>query len=95
MFYSQLEKVMAGEAPVDSVSQTTLSFQIYRKACDILGALRCHRAQMCDELPPAIGDLVRAEVIRLYDIRRKAWRRPPPKVQVEKPVHREGFEDWI
>lgn len=94
MFYERLEAVMKGEAPVDSVSQTTLSFQIYREACKVLDALRVHRAQMCDDLPPAIGDLVRAEVIRLYGIRRTAYR-SAPKVQVEKPAHRPEFENWI
>lgn len=94
MFYAQLEAVMKGDAPVDSVSQTTLSFQIYREACKVLNALRHHRAQMCDDYPPAIGVLVRAEVIRLYDIRRKAYR-APIKAQVEKPVHRPEFENWV
>lgn len=94
MFYAQLEAVMKGEAPVESVSQTTLSFQIYREACKVLNALRHHRAQMCDDLPPEIAKLVRAEVIRLYDIRRAEYR-APKKVQVEKPVHRPEFENWI
>lgn len=95
MFYAQLEAVMAGEAPVDSVSQSTLSFQIYREACKVLGALRVHRAQMCDDYPPAIGALIKAEVIRLYDIRRRAHWAAPPKVQIEKPVHRPEFENWV
>lgn len=94
MFYAQLEAVMKGEAPVDSVSQTTLSFQIYREACKVLGAFRHHRAQMCDDYPPAIGDLIRAEVLRLYDMRRKAFR-APPKVQQAPTVHRPEFENWI
>lgn len=94
MFYAQLEAVMKGDEPVDSVSQTTLSFQIYREACKVLNALRVHRAQMCDDLPPAIGDLVRAEVIRLHAMRR-AMPKPAPKVQHEKPVHRPEFENWI
>lgn len=94
MFYAQLERVMRGDAPIESVSQTTLSFQIYREACKVLAAPRHHRTGMCDDLSPQIGDLVRAEVIRLYGMRRKAYR-APPKVQVEKPVHRPEFENWI
>lgn len=94
MFYAQLEAVMAGEAPIDSVSQTTLSFQIYREACRVLDALRCHRAQMCDDMPKQIGDLVRAEVIRLHGLRRLTLK-PVAKVQHEKPAHRPEFENWI
>lgn len=94
MFYAQLEAVMKGEAPVDSVSQTTLSFQIYREACKVMSALRVHRAQMCDDYPKEIGDLVRAEVIRLYDMRRALYIAPPPPPP-PKPVHRPEFEDWI
>lgn len=94
MFYARLEAVMKGEAPVDSVSQTTLSFQIYREACKVLCALRVHREQMCADHPPAIAALVRAEVIRLYGMRR-TQHMAIPKVQIEKPVHRPEFENWI
>lgn len=94
MFYAQLEKVMQGKAPIESVSQTTLSFQIYREACKVLASPRHHRTGMCDDLPAQIGDLVRAEVIRLYGMRRSTHR-ATPKVQVEKPVHRPEFENWI
>ena len=94
MFYAQLEKVMQGEAPTESVSQTTLSFQIYREACRVLAAHRHHRAIMCDDMPKQIGDLVRAEVIRIYGIRRQAPR-APIKAQVEKPVHTPEFANWI
>lgn len=95
MFYAQLKAVMEGKAPIDSVSQSTLSFQIYREACKVLGALRCHREQMCDDLAPGIAELVRAEVIRLYGIRRQAYLAPAKHVQAEPAVHRPEFENWI
>jgi hypothetical protein len=94
MFYAQLEAVMKGEEPTDSVSASTLSFQIYREAVKVLAAHRVHRVQMMDDLPPAIGDMVRAEVLRIHAIR-KAGPRPKPKVQAEPTVHRPEWNDWI
>lgn len=92
MFYAQLKAVMAGEEPVDSVSESTLSFQIYNEAVKVLNAHRVHRVQMMDDLPPAIGDLVRAEVLRIHAIRR---RQPQPKkVQAAPVVHAPDWSDW-
>jgi hypothetical protein len=93
MFYAQLKAVMAGEAEVDTVSASTLSFQIYNEAVKVLAAHRVHRVQMMDDLPPAIGDLVRAEVMRLYGLRRRIPQ-APPKAQAEPTVHRPEWGDW-
>lgn len=93
MFYAQLKAVMAGEAPVESVSASTLSFQIYNEAVKVLSALRVHRTGMVDDLPPAIGELVRAEVIRLHGLRR-AIPKPRPKVQAEPVQHNPEWNDW-
>lgn len=93
MFYAQLEAVMCGEAPPETVSASTLSFQIYREAVKVLAALRVHRVQMMDDLPPAIGDLVRAEVIRIHALRRMTPK-PRPKVQAEPVRHNPEWNDW-
>ena len=98
MFYAQLSAVMAGEAPVDSVSESTLSFQIYKAAEKILASERWHREAMINDYHPQISVLVRAEVFRLYEIRRDAHRaltRPKPKVQAE-PVRKDTeWDNWI
>lgn len=93
MFYAQLKAVMAGEEPVDSVSASTLSFQIYNEAVKVLASHKVHRAQIMDDMPEAIGDLVRVEVMRLYGLRRKTPK-APPKVQAEPTVHRPEWNDW-
>lgn len=94
MFYAQLKAVMAGEAPVESVSASTLSFQIYNEAVKVLAAHKVHRVGMMDDHPPAIGDLIRAEVLRIHALRRQAPK-APPKVQPEPTVHRPEWNDWI
>lgn len=93
MFYAQLKALMDGEAPIDSVSATTLSFQIYNAASKVLAADRWHREAMINDRPPAIAELVRAEVLRLYAMRR-AIARPRPKVQAEPVRHNPEFENW-
>lgn len=93
MFYAQLKAVMDGEASIESVSASTLSFQIYLKAVEVLASHRVHRVQMMDDLPTQIGDLVREEVLRLHAMRRKTPR-PTPKVQAEPTVHRPEWNDW-
>jgi hypothetical protein len=52
--------------------------------------LRCHRVAMMDELPEELGNLVRAEVIRVHGLRRLG---PRPKVQVE-PVRTTPNPEW-
>lgn len=93
MFYAQLEAVLRGEQPVDSVSKTTLSFQIYNIAVKVLAAARYHRIQMMDDYPPQISALIQAEVIRIHGIRRSKPK-PRPKVQPEPVSHKPDWQDW-
>lgn len=93
MFYAQLKAVMAGEAPIESVSASTLSFQIYNEAVKVLAAHRCHRVQIMDDMPKAIGDMVREEVLRIHALRR-AKPQPRPKVQQAPAAHRPEWSDW-
>ncbi len=94
MFYAQLKAVMAGEAPIDSVSASTLSFQIYNAATKILAAERWHREAMINDHPPGIAELVRAEVLRIYAMRRAIHHKPKPKVQAEPVKHCAEWENW-
>lgn len=90
MFMAQLEAVIAGEEPVSHCVRSQLDFWIYNKAVEVLAALRCHRVAIMDELPEELGNLVRAEVIRVHALRRQA---PRPKVQAE-PVRATPNPDW-
>jgi len=93
MFAAQLEAVIAGDAPVDSCVRSQLDFWVYQQAVKVLDALRCHRIQMMDEHPEEVGNLIRAEVLRIHGLRRRTPR-PPPKVQQEPAVHRPEWMDW-
>lgn len=92
--YTQLAKVMAGNAHPESLGPEwarTVSFPVYLLAVSVLDALRPHRAAIMDDMPERIGELVRAEVIRLHAIRRAA---PPPKVQAEPVRPKAEWENW-
>lgn len=98
MFYAQVAAVMAGEAAPEAAEPLTLEFALYNAASKILAADRWHRERMVNDHPPGVRDLVCAEVLRLYKVRRDAYllRKPePPKVQIEKPQHRPEWDDYI
>lgn len=92
--YTLLAKIMAGDEAPEALGPhwgRTLSFPVYLLAVKVLEAHRPARAPMMDDMPPRIGDLVRAEVIRQHAIRRNA---PPPKVQAEPRRVVNEWENW-
>lgn len=89
---------MRGDAPVDSVSPSTLSFQIYNAACKILKADRWHRKSMISDYPPVIAELVEKEALRIYSMRRDKWlagRQPRKQVQQEPVQPTKTWEDYV
>lgn len=98
MFYAQVAAVMAGEAPVESAEPRTLEFTIYNCACKVLASARYHREQMISDYPEGVRDLVSAEVMRIYKMRRDAHlarKIATPQVQYEKPAHRPEWDDFV
>lgn len=98
MFYAQVAAVMAGEAPIESAEPRTLEFTIYNRACAILASARYHREQMINDHPEGIREMVSAEVMRVYKMRRDAHlarKVVPPQVQYEKPSHNPDWADYI
>lgn len=88
---------MAGEAPVESAEPRTLEFTIYNCACKVLASARYHREQMISDYPEGVRELVSAEVMRIYAMRRHNHlaTRKPKQVQYEKPVHRPEWSDFV
>ena len=98
MFYAQVAAVMAGEAPVESAEPRTLEFTIYNCACKVLASARYHREQMISDYPEGVRELVSAEVMRVYKLRRDAHlarKIVPPQVQYEKPTHNPDWIDFV